>query len=105
MSMDRPDAHELCAAVAQRIERNEPDLTARIRAELPSYTRLSESEHRRTVHELARRLLTGIADREGPVAEHLQYTRRAALRRMQLGVSAYDMMRSFHIVSSGIWNA
>lgn len=65
MSMDRPDAHELCAAVAQRIERNEPDLTARIRAELPSYTRLSESEHRRTVHELARRLLTGIADREG----------------------------------------
>lgn len=41
MSMDRPDAHELCAAVAQRIERNELDLMARIRAELPSYTRLS----------------------------------------------------------------
>lgn len=43
-------------------------------------------------------MLNSIATGEGPVAEHLQYTRRAAMRRAQLGVSAYDVLRSFQIV-------
>ncbi|RJO70758.1 PucR family transcriptional regulator [Nocardia panacis] len=105
MSADRDAVRRLCEAVARRIENDNPDLTARIRAELPSYGRISLAEHRRTVHELARRMLTSIAHGGAPIAEHLQYTRRAALRRAQLGVSAYDVLRSFHIVSRGLWSA
>ncbi|WP_316575081.1 PucR family transcriptional regulator [Nocardia canadensis] len=105
MTKDREAAQALCEAVACRIENDRPDLTGRIRAELPSYARIADAEHRRTVHELARRVLTSLATGAGPVAEHLQYTRRAAMRRAQLGVSAYEVLRSFQIVSRGLWCA
>jgi hypothetical protein len=95
----------LCETVALRLEHEVPDLTARIRAELPSYENLSESEHRRTVRDLTRRMLTGIASRHAPDAEHLRFTRQAARRRTQLGVSSYDVLSSFHIVVRELWAA
>lgn len=95
----------LCAEVALRLEQEDPDLTARIHAELPSYEHLPELEHRRTVRDLTRLMLSSIASGQGPIAEPLQFTRRSALRRAQLGVSAYDVLSSFHIVRRELWAA
>ncbi|MFE7613173.1 PucR family transcriptional regulator [Streptomyces celluloflavus] len=105
MTSDSAAMSTLCDAVALRLERADPDLTARIRAELPSYEHLPELEHRRTVRDLVRRMLSSIASGRGPIAEHLQFTRRSALRRTQLGVSAYDVLSSFHIVRRELWAA
>ncbi|GCD99051.1 hypothetical protein EHYA_06763 [Embleya hyalina] len=105
MTSDPTAMSRLCDAVALRLEHEDPDLTARIRVELPSYEHLPELEHRRTVHDLTRRMLASIASGQGPIAEHLQFTRRSALRRTQLGVSAYDVLGSFHIVRREVWAA
>lgn len=105
MKFDHNAASALCEAVAQRLEHNNPDLTAHVRSKLPSYENISEAEHRRTLQEFTRQILTGIAQGQGPVAENLQFTRRAARRRAQLGVSAYDVLRSFHIGNRTLWEA
>ncbi|ALU73402.1 hypothetical protein H351_30505 (plasmid) [Rhodococcus erythropolis R138] len=105
MGMNHDDARALCEAVAYRLAHADPDLSSRVRAELPSYTKLPDAEHRRTVQDLTRQLLEGMAAGVGPSGEALQFTRRAARRRAQLGVSAYDVLKAFHIVSRELWNA
>lgn len=105
MTFDSSTTGILCAAVAHRLDENDPDLAAHIRAELPSYANIPESEHRRTLREFTHMILDNVAQGRGPVAEHLQFARRAARRRAHLGVSAYDVLRSFHIGNRALWAA
>lgn len=97
MTFDRSTTRTLCGAVAHRLDENDPDLAAHIRSELSSYANIPEAEHRRTLREFTHMVLDSISHGQGPVAEHLQFARRVARRRAHLGVSAYDVLRSFSI--------
>lgn len=107
MSVDGTGAAaRLCAAVAHRLDQGGfVDLATSIREELPSYRHFPEGEHTRTLRDFSHFILENIPDGRGPGAEHLEYARRAASRRAHLGVSAYDVLRSFHVGTRTLWAA
>ncbi|MFC9839350.1 PucR family transcriptional regulator [Rhodococcus sp. NPDC127530] len=87
------------------VEQLAADLTARIRAAIPSYSSLPYDEHERTVHEHLSLQLRNVASGESPPPRVLRLTSAAARRRAHYGMPVYDVLGAFGVVSAGLWDA
>ncbi|MEF2978854.1 PucR family transcriptional regulator [Subtercola sp. YIM 133946] len=93
----------LCQSAQSTVRASVDVITATLREQLPSYSRLSLDEQRRTVRETTDLFFERLAQGVGPTASDLSFARRAARRRAMEGVSAYDVLATFNIVSGMVW--
>lgn len=94
----------LCADVQQRMDVRSDEIVARLRRELTSYANLPIAEQRRTVREMTKQMLVGLASEGGPTAAGRDLARASARRRAHYGVSPYDVLAAFHIVNRIVWD-
>ncbi|MER6758986.1 MULTISPECIES: PucR family transcriptional regulator [Amycolatopsis] len=99
------DRDRFWAAIEDGLDELARGLVARIRAELPSYALLPESEHFRNVRSLYETMTRSLAEGAPPNPEVLQSIRASARRRAYYDMPVYDVLAAFHHAHQELWEA
>ena len=98
-----PSIHTLFTGLAERLDRVTPEITARIRAEIPGYSLLPHDEHAADVHRQIRNVVSGLVSGSGPTASATEHARTVGHRRAAAGVTLPDVIEAYHIAYREIW--
>ena len=98
-----PGTQALFAGLAARLDRVTPEITARIRAEIPGYSALAHDEHSADVDRQIRDAVGGLVNGSGPTASALEHARGVGHRRAAAGMTLPDVIEAYHIAYREIW--
>lgn len=98
-----PSTHTLFAGLAARLGRVTPEITARIRAEIPGYSVLAPDEHAEDVDRQIRNVVSGLVSGSGPTASATEHARTVGHRRAAGGMTLPDVIEAYHIAYREIW--
>lgn len=103
------DAHngaiQLCDRVLRDVDALAKSTTGRIRAGLPEYEYVPETEHRQSVLEQLILRLTALRDRRDLSREDLERAANLAERRASQGVGLDALISAYHLGDREIWRA
>jgi hypothetical protein len=98
-----PGTRLLFAGLAARLDRVTPEITARIRAEIPGYSVLAYGEHSADVDRQIRDAVGGLVSGSGPTSSAIEHARRVGHRRAAAGMTLPDVIEAYHIAYREIW--
>jgi hypothetical protein len=98
-----PGTQTLFAGLAARLDRVTPEITARIRAEIPGYSVLAYDEHSADVDRQIRDAVGGLVSGSGPIASAMEHARGMGHRRAAAGMTLPDVIEAYHIAYREIW--
>jgi len=98
-----PGTHTLFAGLAARLDHVTPEITARIRAEIPGYSVLPHDEHAADVDRQIRNVVSGLVSGSGPTASATEHARTVGHRRAAAGMTLPDVIEAYHIAYREIW--
>ena len=98
-----PGTRALFAGLAARLGRVTPEITARIRAEIPGYSALTYGEHFADVDRQIRDAVGGLVSGSGPTSSAIEHARGMGHRRAAAGMALPDVIEAYHIAYREIW--
>ena len=101
--MPVPGTRVLFAGLAARLDRVTPEITARIRAEIPGYSALPPEEHAADVDRQIRDAVSSLLSGAGPTASAIEHARAMGHRRAAAGMTLPDVIEAYHIAYREIW--
>lgn len=98
-----PQTRALFAGLSARLDRVTPEITARIRAEVPGYGTLAPDEHAVDVDRQIRNVVGGLVTGTGPTESAIEHARGVGHRRAAAGITLPDVIEAYHIAYREIW--
>ncbi|WP_433733264.1 helix-turn-helix domain-containing protein [Nocardia sp. CA-129566] len=89
--------------LAARLDRVAPEITARIRAEVPGYHLLGTQEHAEDVDHQIRNVVAGLLTGAVPSEAAIEHARGVGRRRAAVGMAIPDVIEAYHIAYRDIW--